>query len=102
MIDEIYPSHVQGFIVATELDIGTLEAHAAEGRLPNEDQCNRLLMLTARLECLVKIARGERVGRCVQCDREFPRGRVDQRYCSNACRQKAYRLRTECPHNPII
>lgn len=30
---------------------------------------------------------------CATCEREFTATRSDARYCSNACRQKAYRLR---------
>jgi hypothetical protein len=49
-------------------------------------------ILTAR-EVLAKQGWKPRTATCAFCDAEFQATRWDQSYCSNACRQKAYRQR---------
>jgi hypothetical protein len=56
------------------------------------ESCRRAVF---RVEAKAKrlAARGDLTRRCVDCNREFTPHRTDARYCSSACRQRAYRSR---------
>ncbi len=63
------------------------------------EQCRRRVFRTERKAAQLA-ARGEDERQCVGCSAEFKGRRRDARYCSVACRQRAYRLRLTGPCPP--